>query len=313
MVTDNGTSALKHHSINDRKKRVSSEKTDPRLEHDVEKNGNPTRKLIKTENKQEVFLSENIHYRLENDVIENGHPTMAHITTEEKKGTYKVYPSRWIMLFIASSLNLSTSMNWITFAAAADTSVEFYNISTLQLNILSMCFVLVTIPVGLTAAWVTDTFGLRATFMIAAWSNGVGSLLRNVSAMDIVPLSSKYSVVLIGQILIACGEKFVMMIPTKLAALWFPENRRALANMIGGIIMLGLLLLGFHMISLLAADAVGNMVAFIVVPVMVDVKSDIPSMLWVMSVTGMGNLTPPAKHSVPFSDGYCHYLRDVSN
>jgi FLVCR family MFS transporter 7 len=71
--------------------------------------------------------------------------------------------------------------------------------------------------------------------MIAAWTNGVGSLLRNISAMDFVPLENKYSVVLTGQILVACGEKFVMMMPTKLAAIWFPENQRALANMLGGI------------------------------------------------------------------------------
>ncbi|XP_060599037.1 solute carrier family 49 member A3-like [Ruditapes philippinarum] len=200
------------------------------------------------------------------------HPTAqdAKPSSSDEENGYKVYPSRWFMLFVASMLNLTTSMNWITFAAAADVSVEFYQISTFQLNLLSMCFVLITIPVGLTAAWLTDTFGLRLTFMIAAWTNGVGSLLRNISAMDFVPLENKYSVVLTGQILVACGEKFVMMMPTKLAAIWFPENQRALANMLGGI-----------------TDALGNMVAFILVPQMVDVKSDIPLMLWVLSVPAL--------------------------
>ncbi|XP_053379962.1 solute carrier family 49 member A3-like [Mercenaria mercenaria] len=297
MAAENGSPAVKYLSTDDAYSRFSSEKIDSRRRHMVgevvHENTQSIRKRVSTEG--------------------------SIISTLNEEKSYKLYPSRWVLLFIASSLNLSTSMasilklyiftliiykeclcesilyrspvvpneclvqvrlgkysslsglhagipNWITFAAAADTSVEFYKISTLQLNLLSMCFVLVTIPFGLTAAWVTDTFGLRATFMIAAWSNGVGSLLRNISAMDIVPLGSKYSVVLIGQILVACGEKFVIMIPTKLAALWFPENRRALANMIAGM-----------------TDALGNMVAFIVVPLMVEVESDIPSMLWVMS------------------------------
>ncbi|KAL4232071.1 Major facilitator superfamily domain-containing protein 7 [Mactra antiquata] len=155
---------------------------------------------------------------------------------------------------------------WITFAAAADTTIAFYRISSLQLNMLSMTFMFATVPLGFVATWVLDTLGLKTSLLISAWLNGLGGLLRNISTLDIIPHDHAYTVLLIGQILAACAQSFVMFAPTKLAALWFPENRRATANMIGSMM-----------------NPLGNMVAFIIVPLIVEEVDDIPLALWVVS------------------------------
>jgi hypothetical protein len=55
---------------------------------------------------------------------------------------------------------------WITFAAAADTTITFYGITSLQLNMLSMTFMFATVPLGFVASWVLDTFGLRTSVSI---------------------------------------------------------------------------------------------------------------------------------------------------
>ena len=68
--------------------------------------------------------------------------------------------------------------------------------------------------------------------IVAGWLNGIGSLLRNVSTFDVIPQESRYTVCLIGQILASCAQPFVMFAPTKMAALWFPSNQRATANML---------------------------------------------------------------------------------
>lgn len=179
---------------------------------------------------------------------------------------YKVYPSRWFMLFVVCALNLSNAMMWITFAAAADTTITFYGISSLELNMLSMTFMFATVPLGFVASWVLDTFGLKTSLLISAWLNGIGGLLRNISTLDVVPHDHAYTVLLIGQILAASAQPFVMFAPTKLAAIWFPENRRATANMIGSMM-----------------NPLGNMVAFIIVPLVVEDVSDIPLALWIVS------------------------------
>lgn len=68
--------------------------------------------------------------------------------------------------------------------------------------------------------------------LLAAWLNGVGSLLRNISTFSFVHQDSKFAVLLTGQILASCAQPFVMFAPTKMAAVWFADNQRATANML---------------------------------------------------------------------------------
>ncbi|WAR21673.1 S49A3-like protein [Mya arenaria] len=149
------------------------------------------------------------------------------------KGEYRVYSSRWFMLFIVCFQNVTNAMMWITFAAAADTTVAFFEITPLKVNMLSMVFMIASIPFG---------------------------------TLDIVPRNHSYTILIIGQSLAAIAQPFIMFTPTKLAALWFPENRRATANMIGSMM-----------------NPLGNMLTFIIVPLIVEGPSDIPLALWVVS------------------------------
>ena len=66
--------------------------------------------------------------------------------------------------------------------------------------------------------------------ILASWLNLVGSVLRNLTTMDFLSSGAKYPVLLFGQFLAACAQPFIMFVPTKLAAVWFPDTQRALAN-----------------------------------------------------------------------------------
>lgn len=48
--------------------------------------------------------------------------------------------------------------------------------------------------------------------------------------MGFMPLHWRFPVTFAGQVLASVAQPFVMFIPTKLAAYWFPENQRAIAN-----------------------------------------------------------------------------------
>lgn len=76
-------------------------------------------------------------------------------------------------------------------------------------------------------------FCLSFQLLISAWFTGLGGLLRNISTLGFVPRHHSYAVLLTGQILAACAQPFVLFAPTKLAAVWFQENRRATTNMVG--------------------------------------------------------------------------------
>ena len=66
--------------------------------------------------------------------------------------------------------------------------------------------------------------------LVGAMLNCFGAVLRVVSALPIIPTSSQYTVVLVGQCLCGVAQPFVLFVPTKLAALWFPDSQRAKAN-----------------------------------------------------------------------------------
>ncbi|KAH3789896.1 solute carrier family 49 member A3-like [Dreissena polymorpha] len=223
---------------------------------------------------------------------------------------FKVYKRRWYILLVVFLLNLTNGMIWITFSPIADTTVPYYNITPFQVNILVLVFAIASIPLGFVASWLLDTLGLRLSLILAAWLNGIGSLLRNVSTFESVPLGYRFTVCLTGQILAACAQPFIMFAPTKLAALWFAGDQRATANMMASM-----------------ANPLGIMVANLLAPNIVQQQQDIPTLLWIITAPTLATLlmatfgvcssippTPPTssaeEKSEPFFQGLKQILRN---
>ncbi|PAV66174.1 hypothetical protein WR25_25473 isoform B [Diploscapter pachys] len=89
---------------------------------------------------------------------------------------------------------------------------------------------ILSIPVGFFACWWIDRFGLRSAYYIGAWSNFIGNGVRVLGSASFIDKSWRFPVAFTGQTIAAIAQPFVMFLPTKLAALWFAENERALAN-----------------------------------------------------------------------------------
>lgn len=62
--------------------------------------------------------------------------------------------------------------------------------------------------------------------------NGVGSALRVLSTIHGMTEAERFAVVLLGQGLAAIAQTLLLPMPPKLAALWFGDSQRVLANMI---------------------------------------------------------------------------------
>ncbi len=125
---------------------------------------------------------------------------------------------------------------WITFAPITAEAAKYYNVSDLQIGILSMCFMIVFIVVSFPASWVIDTYGIRIGVGIGAILTGVFGLLRGFVTTD-------YELLLLTQIGIAIGQPFLINAITKLAARWFPIEERATASGFGTLAMyLGILI-----------------------------------------------------------------------
>ncbi len=143
---------------------------------------------------------------------------------------FKVYKYRWVMLSVYMFIVAVNQLLWITFAPITSDAAQYYNVSDLQIGILSMSFMIVFIVVSFPASWIIDTYGIRIGVGIGAVLTGVFGILRGMVQTD-------YNLLLLAQIGIAIGQPFLLNALTKLAARWFPLEERASAAGLGTLAM----------------------------------------------------------------------------
>ncbi len=143
---------------------------------------------------------------------------------------YKVYAYRWIVLIVFMLVAAFNQLVWITFAPVTDAAAAYYNVSQLDIGLLSMSFMIAYLIVSIPASWVIDTYGFRMAVGIGAGLTGVFGLMRGM-------VSSNFTLVMVAQIGTAIGQPFILNALTKVAARWFPINERATASGLGSLAM----------------------------------------------------------------------------
>lgn len=139
-----------------------------------------------------------------------------------KEADVTVYGYRWVVLLVFSLINAVIQMHWISFAPITGEAAAFYDVSTLQIGLLSMSFMIVYIVVCFPASFVIDTYGIRIGVGIGAVLTGVFGILKWTYA-------SNYTMVCISQFGLALAQPFILNAVTKVGACWFPLRERATA------------------------------------------------------------------------------------
>ncbi|MFH2064368.1 MAG: MFS transporter [Pseudomonadota bacterium] len=129
---------------------------------------------------------------------------------------------RWVVLFVFSVINAVMQMQWLTFAPIAREARLVYGVSPLQIDFLSMIFMVVFILVCIPASYIIDTFGIRNGVGFGALLIGVFGMLKGLYAYD-------YRMMVISQIGLAVAQPFILNAATKVAGRWFPIEERATA------------------------------------------------------------------------------------
>jgi len=138
----------------------------------------------------------------------------------------KIYSYRWVILGLYFLLTVVIEIQWLTFASISSAAQEFYSASAVQIDFLSMIYMLVFIVLSIPASIFIDTYGLKRGLVIGAILTGVFAALKAV-------FSDNYTVVLIAQTGLAAAQPFILNAVTKVGALWFPKNERATVAGIG--------------------------------------------------------------------------------
>lgn len=132
----------------------------------------------------------------------------------------KVYSYRWVVLLVFFIINALMQLQWITFAPITSEAVAFYKVPALQIDLLSLMFMIVYIVVSIPASYIIDTWGIRIGIGIGAALMGIFGFMKGL-------YGSSYDMVLIAQIGLAVGQPFVLNSVTKVGVRWFPLHERA--------------------------------------------------------------------------------------
>jgi MFS family permease len=160
---------------------------------------------------------------------------------------FKVYSYRWVVLLVYFLINALMQIQWIAFAPITSEAVTFYKVPALQIDLLSLIFMIVYLFVSFPASYIIDTWGIRIGIGIGAALMGIFGLIKGIHG-------ASYNMVIIAQIGIAVGQPFILNSVTKVGARWFPLHERAtqagisvLAQFVGIIIAMALTPILFKM------------------------------------------------------------------
>ncbi len=153
---------------------------------------------------------------------------------------FKVYSYRWMILFAYFILNALMQIQWIIFAPITSEAVAFYKVPAVQIDLLSLIFMIVYLFVSFPASYIIDTWGIRIGI-------GIGAILMGIFGFMKGFYGANYNMIIIAQIGLAVGQPFVLNSVTKVGARWFPLHERAtqagisvLAQFVGIIIAMAL-------------------------------------------------------------------------
>ena len=182
--------------------------------------------------------------------------------------TYKTHPWRWYILATFSILAFSSGLSWLIYAPIVKWTASFYNVSIGTANFLSFIIYIgagVGAPFGMFAL---DSLSLREAMWIGAILNFLGNIVRTVSSYlpSYIPYL-QFGVAMAGQCLLGLAQPYFLFGPTKVAAVWFAEGERVVANTIASL-----------------SPILGSGVAMLISPGIVDSNEQLPLLLEVAAV-----------------------------
>ena len=140
---------------------------------------------------------------------------------------YKVYPYRWVVLAAFMLVTVLIEVQWLTHAPVARAAEVFYAgqfdpDSIINIDFLSMIYMLVFLVVCIPASYIIDTFGIRVGL-------GIGSILTAVFSLMKGFGGASFAVVLAAQCGLAAAQPFILNAVTAVTVRWFPLNERGTA------------------------------------------------------------------------------------
>lgn len=126
---------------------------------------------------------------------------------------------RWAVLLLFSCYSLCNAFQWIQYGSINNIFVHFYDVSPFAIDWLSMCYMLVYIPLLFPVAWLLDKRGLRLIALAGSALNAVGAWVKLGSLKPHL-----FPVTVLGQVICALAQVFILGMPSRIASVWFGSH-----------------------------------------------------------------------------------------
>jgi cyanate permease len=152
---------------------------------------------------------------------------MSAITTEDLSlVTFRPDQMRWGVLASFVVVSISNALMWISFSPIVDEVEPYFGITAQEVDLLSMVYLITFSSIVFLSCKLYENLGLKRGMEIGAGLNCVGICVKIMAVVfwrNKVPL-------FIGQWFNALTQILVIATPPAIAAEWFPQSERTVAN-----------------------------------------------------------------------------------
>jgi MFS family permease len=143
-------------------------------------------------------------------------------------GKIQLYKYRWIVLGALMFITMMAQVQWLSHAPIERAAEVFYKgrfnpLSFFNIDFLASSYMIFYIIMCIPASYFIDRYGIVKGVGTGAFLMAAGAAIKGFSG-------NSFTMVLIGQILLAISQPFIINAPTAVAARWFPVRERAIAT-----------------------------------------------------------------------------------
>ncbi|KAL7987356.1 hypothetical protein Chor_006275 [Crotalus horridus] len=123
---------------------------------------------------------------------------------------------RIVVLAVFSCYSLVNAFQWIQYSILTSVFTGYYNVTSSEIDWLSMSYMVTYVPLIFPATWFLDTSGLRFTALLGSGLNCLGAWIKCASIQP-----NLYLVTLLAQIVCSIAQVFILGLPSRIASVWF--------------------------------------------------------------------------------------------
>ncbi|KAF9906624.1 hypothetical protein EC991_000425 [Linnemannia zychae] len=149
---------------------------------------------------------------------------------------YRTYKARFFGLFVIVLLNIATTFVWLTYSSVPEAAAEYLNCDPFLVSVTSILYFFAFMVMAPVSGWMFEKRGIRYSLLFGAGIQLIGAWLRYFGHfVNSTPenATGRLALTLLGQVIAAGAQPFFMNLPPKFAAVWFSEDGRTTATMIG--------------------------------------------------------------------------------